>query len=95
MHGDNGRFSAEQDVSVLVPSRRGLAGRQIAAAARTPPTRTSVLVDVGEGTSDCTTVIYDGSMAVNRHKSTAMSPSGCEQQISTLPSAGASTGSGR
>lgn len=33
--------------------------------------------------------------AASRHKSMAMSPSGCEQQISTLPSAGASTGWGR
>src|SRR6202030_537462 len=29
------------------------------------------------------------------HKSITTSPSGCEQQISTLPSAGASIGSGR
>ena len=33
--------------------------------------------------------------AARRHKSITMSPAGCEQQISKLPSAGASTGSGR
>ena len=33
--------------------------------------------------------------AARRHKSITTSPAGCAQQISTLPSAGASTGSGR
>ena len=43
-------------------------------------------------------LIFSRSFAnsrVHAHKSITTSPDGCAQQISTLPSAGASTGSGR
>ena len=36
-----------------------------------------------------------GDQGASRHKSMTTSPSGCEQQINTLPSAGMSIGSGR
>src|SRR5208282_2325119 len=40
-------------------------------------------------------LLHVGDQGASRHKSMTTSPSGCEQQINTLPSAGISIGSGR
>jgi hypothetical protein len=50
--------------------------------------------DVGPHLKFLNSFIRVGDQAASRHKSMTMSLSGCEQQISTLPSAGASSGSG-